>query len=199
MRSRPTAALLFLLHAIFLTSCFLTSCFLTSGFLTTGFLTTGGSPAAAAATGAQGAAAINGRPAVTTGIAHQAARAWSSAAGDARLPATRTTTTAPTAARPMIARPARAENTSARDTAARHPATRHWESPSAGRPAQSDQPRVHAGAGGPGATAGPALPPASASPRGGARVTRAGPRHDDSPAQRPRRTTAARAPPSTAY
>ncbi|GIH35377.1 hypothetical protein [Microbispora amethystogenes] len=182
MRSRPTAALLLLLHAI---------------FLTTGFLTTGGSPAAAA---------ITGRPAATTGIAPHAAPAWSSAAGagDARLSTTSLSTTgtataASTAAQRATARAARAENTSARDTTARHPATRHWGSPSAGRPAQSDQPRVHAGAGGPGATAGPALPPASASPRGGTRVTCAGPRHDETPAQRPRRTTAARAPPSTAY
>ncbi|GLW25972.1 hypothetical protein DI270_022680 [Microbispora triticiradicis] len=200
MRSRLTAALLLLLHAI---------------FLTTGFLAVGGSPAAAQGmsqssgglrltgapvtaetAGVRGAAETTGQPAATTGTSDHA---WSSAVGDARLSITRlsispSTSAAPTAARPTTARPARAEDASARNTTARH-----WGSPSAGRPAHSDQPRIHAGPGGPGATAGPVLPPASASPRGGTRVTRAGPDHDDRPAQRPRRTTAARAPPSTAY
>ncbi|WP_182887140.1 hypothetical protein [Microbispora sp. H10885] len=164
MRSRLTAALLLLLHAI---------------FLTTGFLTAGGSPAAAQGmTQSAGGLRLTGAPAAaeTAGVRGAAA------------------TAASTAARPTTARPVRAEDTSARNTTARH-----WGSPSAGRPAHSDQPRIHAGPGGPGATAGPVLPPASASPRGGTRVTRAGPDHDDRPAQRPRRTTAARAPPSTAY
>ncbi|WP_182873590.1 hypothetical protein [Microbispora sp. H10670] len=203
MRSRLTAALLLLLHAIFLTTGFLTaggSPAAAQGISqSAGGLRLTGAPAAAETAGVRGAAAAFGQPPATTGTSHHAARAWPSAVGDARLSITRlsisrSTTAAPTAARPTTARPVRAEDTSARNTTARH-----WGSPSAGRPAHSDQPRIHAGPGGPGATAGPVLPPASASPRGGTRVTRAGPDHDDRPAQRPRRTTAARAPPSTAY
>ncbi|GIH52875.1 hypothetical protein SAMN05421833_10552 [Microbispora rosea] len=67
------------------------------------------------------------------------------------------------------------------------------------RPAQGDPPRVQAGAGGPGASGGPVVLPNPAAPRGGTRVTRAGPHHDGPPAQCPRRAATARAPPSTAY
>ncbi|MBO4274241.1 hypothetical protein [Microbispora triticiradicis] len=198
MRSRLTAALLLLLHAIFLTAGGSPAA-ARGMYQSSGGLRLSGVPVAAETAGVRGAAPATGQAAATTGASHHAARAWSSAAGDARLPTTRLSTSgstlaASTAARPTTARPARAEHTSARDTTARH-----WGSPSAGRPAHSDQSRIHAGPGGPGATAGPVLPPASASPRGGTRVTRAGPDHDDRPAQRPRRTTAARAPPSTAY
>ncbi|GGO07184.1 hypothetical protein [Microbispora bryophytorum] len=67
------------------------------------------------------------------------------------------------------------------------------------RPAQGDPPRVQAGAGGAGASGGPVVLPNPAAPRGGTRVTRAGPHHDGPPAQFPRRPATARAPPSTAY
>ncbi|WP_179155308.1 hypothetical protein [Microbispora sp. GKU 823] len=46
---------------------------------------------------------------------------------------------------------------------------------------------------------GPVVLPNPATPRGGTRVTRAGPHHDGPPAQCPRRAASARAPPSTAY
>ncbi|MEU7911263.1 hypothetical protein [Microbispora bryophytorum] len=67
------------------------------------------------------------------------------------------------------------------------------------RPAQGDPPRVQAGAGGAGASGGPVVLPNPAAPRGGTRVTRAGPHHDGPPAQFPCRPATARAPPSTAY
>ncbi|GAB3896744.1 hypothetical protein [Microbispora bryophytorum] len=67
------------------------------------------------------------------------------------------------------------------------------------RPAQGDPPRVQAGGGGAGASGGPVVLPNPAAPRGGTRVTRAGPHHDGPPAQFPRRPATARAPPSTAY
>ncbi|WP_432920769.1 hypothetical protein ACQPZZ_21075 [Microbispora sp. CA-135349] len=67
------------------------------------------------------------------------------------------------------------------------------------RPANGDPSRVQAGAGGPGVSGGPVVLPNPAAPRGGTRVTRAGPHHDGPPAQCPRRAATARAPPSTAY
>lgn len=67
------------------------------------------------------------------------------------------------------------------------------------RPAQGDPPRVQSGAGGPGVSGGPVVLPNPAAPRGGTRVTRAGPHQDGPPAQCPRRAATARAPPSTAY
>lgn len=67
------------------------------------------------------------------------------------------------------------------------------------RPAQGDPHHVRTGGAGSGATGGPVVLPNPAAPRGGTRVTRAGPHHDGPPAQRPHRAVAARAPPSTAY
>ncbi|TQS24984.1 hypothetical protein [Microbispora sp. KK1-11] len=140
MRHRLTAALLLLLHAIFLTS--------------------GGVPASASALDTPYRAAgirsahVNAGPHL----------AWSPARDGARLTDTR------------ICPPAHAT-----------------------RPSQGDLPRVQAGTGGPGASGGPVVLPNPAAPRGGTRVTRAGPYHDGPPAQCPRRAATARAPPSTAY
>ncbi|KAB8187733.1 hypothetical protein [Microbispora catharanthi] len=157
MRRSLTAAVLLLLHAIFLTS--------------------GGAPASASALGTPYRAAglhsahvdagphlAAGRPAAEAGGVRQAARAWSPARDGARLTDTR------------ICPPTHAT-----------------------RPAPGDPPRVQAGASGPGVSGGPVVLPNPAVPRGGTRVTRAGPHHDGPPAQCPRRAATARAPPSTAY
>ncbi|MEN3538025.1 hypothetical protein AAH991_23120 [Microbispora sp. ZYX-F-249] len=77
--------------------------------------------------------------------------------------------------------------------------TRIWPPAHATGPARNDPPRVQAGPGGPGVSGGPVVLPNPAAPRGGTRVTRAGPHHDGAPAQCPRRAASARAPPSTAY
>ncbi|XVQ82030.1 hypothetical protein ACQP2K_24525 [Microbispora siamensis] len=154
MRRRLTAALLLLLHAIFLTA--------------------GGVPASASVPLSvaawetpQRAAGLHTAGLHTAGshlAARQAARAWSPARDGARL-------------------------TDTRKCPPEH----------ATRPAQGDPPRVQAGAGGPGVSGGPVVLPNPATPRGGTRVTRAGPHHDGLPAQCPRRAASARAPPSTAY
>ncbi|WP_169946588.1 hypothetical protein [Microbispora sp. H11081] len=67
------------------------------------------------------------------------------------------------------------------------------------RPAPGDAPHAQAGHGGHWVSGGPVVLPNPAAPRGGTRVTRAGPHHDDPPAQCPRGAATARAPPSTAY
>ncbi|GAB3136373.1 hypothetical protein [Microbispora hainanensis] len=95
------------------------------------------------------------------------------------------------AARHVVVSPAR-DGARLTDTRACAPAH-------ATRPAQGDPPRVRTGGSGSGATGGPVVLTNPAAPRGGTRVTRAGPHHDGPPAQRPRRAAAARAPPSTAY
>ncbi|MEU6408758.1 hypothetical protein [Microbispora sp. NPDC046933] len=166
MPRRLTAALLLLLHAIFLTSGGVpasASAWETphrAGGLPTG-LHAGLHTAGPRATGPHLAA---GRPAAGAGGVREAARAWSAARDGARIT----------------------------DSRIRPPAH-------ATRPAQGDPPRAQAGAGGPGVSGGPVVLPNPAAPRGGTRVTRAGPHHDGPPAQCPRRAATARAPPSTAY
>ncbi|MGI5157593.1 hypothetical protein [Microbispora sp. CA-102843] len=151
VRRRLTAALLLLLHAIFLTS----------GGVPASTLET---PYGAAGLHITGPHLATGRPAAGEGGVRQAARVWSPARDGARLADAR------------MCPPAHAT-----------------------RPAPGDPPRVQAGAGGPGVSGGPVVLPNPAAPRGGTRVTRAGPHHYGLPAQCPRRAASARAPPSTAY
>jgi len=114
------------------------------------------------------------------------APAWGTAWGTVHRPA----------ARHVVAAPAR---DGARLTHTRLMGTRVCAPAHATRPAQGDPARVRTGGAGSGATGGPVVLPNPAVPRGGTRVTRAGPRHDGPSAQRTRRAAAARAPPSTAY
>ncbi|GIH66250.1 hypothetical protein [Microbispora siamensis] len=141
MRRRLTAALLLLLHAIFLTA--------------------GGVPASASVSASVSAWETPHRAAGLQTVGHQTAGHHTASA---RITDTR------------MCPPAHAT-----------------------RPAQGDPPRVQAGASGPGVSGGPVVLPNPATPRGGTRVTRAGPHRDGLPAQCPRRAASARAPPSTAY
>ncbi|MEU8171845.1 hypothetical protein AB0C14_03125 [Microbispora hainanensis] len=110
------------------------------------------------------------------------------------------------AARHVVVSPARdgarltgTRLTGSRLTGSRLTDTRICAPAHATRPAQGDSHHVRTGGAGSGATGGPVVLPNPAAPRGGTRVTRAGPHHDGPPARRPHRAVAARAPPSTAY